>query len=53
MSPETHFFEDDGAIPNSRLPVLIYHEVEAAHDVDVCEELFASNRWLQIGRAHV
>ena len=44
--PETHRFKDDGGIPNSRLPVLIYHEVEAARDADACEELLASNRWL-------
>ena len=29
IDPETCVFEDDGGIPNSRLPVLIYH-VEAA-----------------------
>jgi uncharacterized protein YjlB len=46
VSPETHFFEDDGAIPNSRLPVLIYHEVDAAHDAGRCEELLGSNDWL-------
>ena len=28
MSPETHRFADDGAIPNSPLPVLVYHGVE-------------------------
>jgi uncharacterized protein YjlB len=27
---DTHWFADDGAIPNSRLPVLIYNHVEAA-----------------------
>ena len=25
MTPETHTFDDDGGIPNSTLPVLIYH----------------------------
>jgi uncharacterized protein YjlB len=43
---ETHRFEDDGGFPNSPLPVLIYHEVEAAHNADACEEVFASNDWL-------
>jgi uncharacterized protein YjlB len=43
---ETHLFEDDGAFPNSRLPVLIYHGVNAAHDAARCEALFASNDWL-------
>jgi uncharacterized protein YjlB len=46
VEPETHFFEDDGAFPNSRLPVLIYHEVEAAHNAASCEELFDSNGWV-------
>jgi uncharacterized protein YjlB len=45
LTPETHFFEDDGAIPNSRLPVLVYHAVEAAHAASSCEELFAENDW--------
>ena len=39
--PETYVFEDDGGIPNSRLPVLVYHDV-----ADVGEELFARNGWL-------
>lgn len=46
VSPETYFFEDDGAIPNSRLPVLIYHELEAAKDARACEALFDSNGWV-------
>ena len=46
MTPETHFFEDDGGIPNSRLPVLAYHGIEPAHAASSCEELFATNGWL-------
>jgi uncharacterized protein YjlB len=46
VAPETHLFEDDDAFPNSRLPVLIYHEVEAAHDAARCEQLFDSNGWV-------
>ena len=46
MTPETHFFEDDGGIPNSRLPVLVYHDIDAARGASSCEELFASNGWL-------
>ncbi|HEY3193468.1 MAG TPA: cupin domain-containing protein [Solirubrobacterales bacterium] len=46
MEPETHFFQDNGAIPNSRLPVLIYHAVEALDDADGCEELFDANGWV-------
>jgi uncharacterized protein YjlB len=44
--PETHHFEDAGAIPNSRLPVLVYHEVEGVRAPRQCEELFARNGWL-------
>jgi uncharacterized protein YjlB len=46
VQPETHRFEDDGGIPNSRLPVLIYHEVEAAREASSCEQLFDSNGWV-------
>jgi hypothetical protein len=41
MAVETHRFEDDGGIPNSPLPVLVYHDVEAARDAAGCEALFA------------
>jgi uncharacterized protein YjlB len=43
--PETHRLEDAGGIPNSRLPVLVYHGVEAAQSADASEELFAGNGW--------
>jgi uncharacterized protein YjlB len=46
VEPETYFFEDDGGIPNSRLPVLIYHDVDVARDVDRCERRFTANTWL-------
>jgi uncharacterized protein YjlB len=46
MAVETHRFEDDGSFPNSRLPVLVYHDVEAAHDASTCEALFARHGWL-------
>ena len=39
MTPETHHFADDGAIPNSPLPVLVYHGVAD------CEALFAQHGW--------
>lgn len=39
MDPETYRFADDGAIPNNRLPVLVYHGVEDA------ERLFARHGW--------
>jgi uncharacterized protein YjlB len=44
--PETYRFEDAGGIPNSRLPVLVYHDVEGARAASECEELFAGNGWL-------
>jgi uncharacterized protein YjlB len=43
--PETYTFDDAGGIPNSRLPVLVYHEVDAAHDAGDCEVLFGRNGW--------
>jgi uncharacterized protein YjlB len=45
-SPETHSFQDDGAIPNSLLPTLVYHEIDAARDAAACEALFAENGWV-------
>ena len=45
MTPETHRFADDGAIPNSPLAVLVYHGVEAATDAANCEALFGANGW--------
>jgi uncharacterized protein YjlB len=45
-APEIHRFDDAGGIPNSRLPVLVYHDVGAARDAGDCEELFAANGWL-------
>jgi uncharacterized protein YjlB len=44
--PETYNFEDAGGIPNSRLPVLVYHGVERARAASECRELFAGNGWL-------
>jgi uncharacterized protein YjlB len=43
--PQTLQFRDDGAIPNSQLPVLIYRGVSEAGDARACEALFASHRW--------
>jgi len=43
---ETHGFEDDGAFPNSRLPVLLYHDVDGAREAGACEALFAGHGWL-------
>jgi uncharacterized protein YjlB len=48
--PDTYLFEDDGAIPNSSLPVLVYYEVADAGNAASCEELFACNGWLSAWR---
>jgi uncharacterized protein YjlB len=46
LEPETHSFADDGSIPNSRLPVLIYPgAVERIAGPAAYEELFAGNGW--------
>ena len=45
MTVATYRFEDDGRIPNSPLPVLIYRDVGEARDAAACEELFATHGW--------
>ena len=46
VEPETWNFDDDGVIPNSRLPVLLYDEVPEAQEAARCEWLFAQHHWL-------
>ena len=46
MAVETHSFQDDGGIPNSPLPVLLYRDVEQAGDPAACEAMFAEHGWL-------
>lgn len=47
MRPETYTFDDDGGIPNSRLPVLVYSGVvDGDAGAGVYEELFAGHGWL-------
>ena len=45
--PERFVFADDGRIPNSRLPVLLYRGVLGARSRDAAafEELFAAHGW--------
>lgn len=44
--PAAYTFDDDGrAFSNSRLPVLIYHEVPEACDAADAERLFAGHGW--------
>lgn len=42
--PLTFTFADEGAIPNSRLPLLVYRAAVPADPVAI-ERLFAQNRW--------
>lgn len=42
--PQTFMFGDDGAIPNSRLPMLVYRNAVPA-DPAAIEALFTTNRW--------
>ena len=42
--PLTFTFDDDGAIPNSRLPLLVYRDAVPPDPVAI-ERLFAANRW--------
>lgn len=44
MTPLTFTFADDGAIPNSELPLLVYRDAVPA-DPAAIERIFAANRW--------
>lgn len=47
MRVDTHTFEDDGGIPNSPLPVIVYHEaLEPDAGAAAYEDLFARHGWL-------
>lgn len=43
---ETHRLGDAGGIPNSRLPVVVHHDVAEAREPAACVALFAANGWL-------
>jgi uncharacterized protein YjlB len=45
MDAEQFSFSDDGRIPNSPLPVLLYHDVLEVTDAAACEQLFAAYGW--------
>ncbi|PYB78208.1 cupin [Pseudomonas sp. LB-090624] len=51
----TLHFEDDGATPNNRFPVLLYHvHIEPTQDVaGGFEALFAAHRWTPVWRAGI
>jgi uncharacterized protein YjlB len=42
--PLSFTFDDDGAIPNSRLPLLVYRDAVPA-DAAAIERVFEANRW--------
>jgi uncharacterized protein YjlB len=44
VQPDTFTFSDDGAVPNSRLPLLVYHQALPA-DAAAIERIFAANHW--------
>ena len=44
IEPLAFTFEDDGAIPNSRLPLLVYRDAVAADAAEI-ERVFEANRW--------
>ncbi|MEG5262776.1 cupin domain-containing protein [Pseudomonas sp. JDS28PS106] len=50
--PEALLFSDDGAVPNSRFPVLVYHLelTESADAPAAFEALFARNGWPPLWR---
>lgn len=46
--PELHFFQDDGIVPNSRLPLLLYRNAFSERDskgAEWLEQKFLSNNW--------
>jgi len=48
VKPETFYFEDDGAIPNSRFPLLVYRKafsVPGNNGAAWLEKKFADNNW--------
>ncbi len=44
VQPDTFTFADDGAVPNSRLPLLVYRQALPA-DAAAIERIFAANHW--------
>ncbi len=52
IDPDILVFADDGAIPNSRLPLLVYRQAVPA-DAAAIERIFTANRWPAAWRAPV
>lgn len=56
IQPDKIYFKDDGRIPNSALPLLLYRKAFTADTPDlpsVIEERFAKNNWTGSWRASV
>jgi uncharacterized protein YjlB len=49
---ETHRFADDGTVPNSPLPLVVYRGAlpDSGDRAAACEEMFATNGWPQSWR---
>jgi uncharacterized protein YjlB len=52
IEPDTFVFADDGAIPNSSLPLLVYRRAVPT-DAAAIERIFTANRWPAAWRAPV
>jgi uncharacterized protein YjlB len=53
IEPNTFVFEDDGLVPNNRLPFLIYQQaidVDNGHPEKTIEGLFGANGWGEMWR---
>lgn len=53
IDPKTFFFQDDGLIPNSKYPLLIYQQafdLRGGEGADWLEEKFASHDWTNTWR---
>jgi uncharacterized protein YjlB len=48
--PQAIVFDDDGAFPNSRLPVLVYRAAIPAADAEAFERRFRDNGWVPLWR---
>lgn len=53
IKPEQYFTEDDGKIPNSRLPLLVYHQAfieKGNKGAEWLEDTFKKNNWTNAWR---
>ena len=50
--PDVVLFADDGAVPNSRLPLLVYRQA-VPPDAEAIERIFTANAWPAAWRAPV